>query len=431
MTDWLFFSFSDKLKFALKISLAMVIGYITPLALGWSQASVAGITIMLIASAGGASESLSKGLVRIVGTVVGATVGLTLIALFPQERLLYLSALSICLSITIYLYYAHKGDSTVYMLSAVVMMMVYISGPEDAFMYGVDRTMMTIFGIIVYTIIQVFIWPVKKEKVDKPLKEESLFVWFYPDHIKATLQLIALFWSTTLFWIMFNPPGGFLLVTLAVILGLFTTFSPLKPKALMILFTLGFIGATISYVFILPNLVYAWELALFIFAYTFLTFYFLKPKLVVFLLIGMFLLGIENVMVYNFSLFLNTLLVFYIFLIILMFFRNFPFSAKPEHLFLEAKENFIKHAKALGQTTTQENPSFLQKMKQTYHEQHIITTTESLKLWSSQIDYDYFDIKEENIMAFITQCESFKPTLSLDTYTDETINWDVLKVSRF
>lgn len=434
LDEWFFFTFSSKFRFALKISLAMMLAFIIPIYMGWTQVGTAGITIMLIASAGGASESLSKGLVRIIGTVVGAIIGLTLIALFPQDRLIYLTLLSLCVGVIIYLYYAHQGDSTVYMLTAMVMMMVFISGPENAFLYGVDRTLMTIFGIVVYTIVQVYIWPVKKADIDEKSldsKKKFNFVWLYPEHIKATLQLLFVFWSTTAFWILFNPPGGFLLVTLATLLGLFTTFNPLKPIILVILLSIGFFFATISYVFILPNLVYGWELGLFIFFYTFVAFYFVKAKASIFFLVGMFLLGIDNTMSYNFDIFLNILLVFYMFLIILMFFRNFPFSSKPEHLFVKAKDNFLRHAKAITLLEKKSKRSYLQNIELAYHQQNLFLSSANLKLWGSKIDYDYFNITKEQIEEFSNACEDFKQTLSLDAYTNNTINWDSLKVSRY
>jgi uncharacterized membrane protein YccC len=46
------FTLSDKLKFAIKASLAMAFAYLIPLSLGWSQPGTAAITVMLIAAMG-------------------------------------------------------------------------------------------------------------------------------------------------------------------------------------------------------------------------------------------------------------------------------------------------------------------------------------------------------------------------------------------
>ena len=418
-----------------------------PMALAWDQPSTAAITVMLIASAGGVSESLSKGVTRIIGTVIGAVIGLTLIAIFPQDRLLYLLLLSIILMLIIYLYYAYRGDSTVFMLSAMVIMMIFLQGPENAFLYGLDRTYMTIFGIVVYSGVGILIWPSKTEKLDKetdfPEVESSSksisFVFLDPDNFKATLQLLAVFWASTLFWILFNPPGGFLLVILATLLGLFTTFSPLKPTVLMTLLTIGFVFATAMYIFVLPNLVYAWELGIFIFAYTFIAFYFLPPKITIFFLIGMFLLGIDNTMSYNFGVFLNTLLVFYLFLIILMLFHNFPFSTKPEHLFLKNRERYFKHMESFLSTNN--------RQKQKFHLFHLRLIIKKIELWSSKIDVEYFNkVSKEELSLFVKQCEELvkqiekalgdkeKDSIILNLNqlkNTQVIDWTSLKENRF
>jgi len=158
------FSLSDKLKFSIKVSLSMALAYLIPLSQGWSQASTAAMTVMLIAAMGSVSESVMKGAMRVAGTVIGAVIGMTLIALFPQERMLYLFILSIIVSITLYLVRAYKGDTSIFMLTAITMMMVFKNGEvDDVFIYGLDKTYMTVFGIMVYTLVGVFIWPVNIE----------------------------------------------------------------------------------------------------------------------------------------------------------------------------------------------------------------------------------------------------------------------------
>ena len=153
----------------------MSLAYLIPFSQGWAQAQTSVITIMLIAVAGPVSESVSKGFKRVIGTVIGAFIGMTLIALFPQERLFYLISLSIFVSIALYLTRAYKEDNTVFMLMGVTMMMVFKSGEvEDVFLYGIDRTFMTIFGIALYTLVAIFIWPVESKDTTLDLASELL-----------------------------------------------------------------------------------------------------------------------------------------------------------------------------------------------------------------------------------------------------------------
>ena len=151
-----------KLQYAIKTSLSLTLAYLIPMSLGWPQPQTAATTVMLIAATGMASESLQKGVSRILGTVAGAFIGLSLIALFPQDRMIYLIAVSCVVSVIIYLYNAYQGDSTLFMLTAVVMLMVFNGGDADgAFLYGVDRAFMTAFGVIVYTVVASMLWPVR------------------------------------------------------------------------------------------------------------------------------------------------------------------------------------------------------------------------------------------------------------------------------
>ncbi|RLA68913.1 MAG: hypothetical protein DRG24_09335, partial [Epsilonproteobacteria bacterium] len=90
LNEWVLFSFSDRLKFSIKVSLSLMIAYVFPLAMGWEQAHTAAITVMVIATAGVVGESVMKGIIRVIGTVIGAVIGLTLIGIFPQDQISYL-----------------------------------------------------------------------------------------------------------------------------------------------------------------------------------------------------------------------------------------------------------------------------------------------------------------------------------------------------
>jgi len=595
MRNLLGLTLSDKLKFAIKTSLAMTLAYLIPFSLGWEQAQTAVITIMLIAVAGPVTESISKGLLRVVGTVIGAVIGMTLIALFPQDRELYLIVLSLFVTFTLYLTRAYKGDNTIFMLTAVTMMMVFKNGEvDDVFLYGIDKTFMTIFGIALYTLVGVFLWPVKtkdqtlsatsalmdaqsalyrhrdakaeqrqadteslqqKEKaletaVITPVSEEeslnltqkntlmvnakeinellillsyhdeartakeytryisnyaqvdseiatlfetlkeavrneadgeakniaipvnwkaevnveniqklshidraaltataiemgklheslrqlaekfsailspyptsftltkkanpSRFNWFDPEDMKGAFITFLIFWTTTAFWILVNPPAGFLVVTLATALSVLTTFSPLKPSILIIIFTFSFIFATAMYIFVLPHIVLGWELGLFIFFYAFIGFYFIKPMISIFFLLGMAVLGLSNPMYYNFNLFLLILFVFYLFLFVLLLFYYVPFSTKPEVLFLTLKQRFFRLSSDLLQRSTA-----LISHKETskgallahYSERQLFNTVKKMQLWASKIDTKYFsEIEQKTLLVFTKNCETF------------------------
>lgn len=570
----------------------MALAYLIPLSQGWSQPSTAATTVMLIAAMGSVGDSVMKGALRVIGTVIGAAVGMTLIGLFPQDREVYLLIASVVATLFLYLARAYKGDMTVFLLSAVTLLMMFQNGEvDDVFIYGIDKTFMTIVGIIIYTFVGVFLWPVnmkdtsvenastlstlqsemyllrdaqkeeRKALHQKMISQEQLlgtsiiasdsssmemnfsktqwydivnsykkidelltllsnhdkasyvenfscyvtnyetidtqisellkavplawkeqteiaipealgyqydieqiktlsqleraelsttisdmlklhsqlrklaeklnslissmptfftldespkpsdFLWFDMEDLKGALITFIIFWSATLLWIFVNPPGGFLIVTLATALSVLTTFSPLKPSLLIIIFSLSFVFAAAMYILVLPNLHYGWELGLFVFVYAFIGFYFINPMLAVFFLLGTATLGINNTMSYNFDVFLITLFIFYAFLFLLLLFYYIPFSTKPEHLFLVMKKRFFILSEVLlnrSHKLINNNGSFWGAMKARYSKLHLMGTVKKMQLWASKIDEKYFDsIDKDLLLGFSKECETF------------------------
>ncbi len=599
LDTFLAFSLSDKLKFSIKVSLSMALAYLIPLSQGWSQASTAAITVMLIAAMGSVSESVIKGAMRVLGTIIGAVIGMTLIALFPQERMLYLVILSITVAIPLYLVRAYKGDPSIFMLTAMTMMLVFKNGEvDDVFIYGIDRTYMTVFGIVVYTVVGVFLWPVntedttrenaiklteaqtqifldrhaskekreaslallveseahlekstmdtnsaditlqqwhsiiynnknineyltllsmndnegyvnelelyvsnytilegeikrlfeqialswdKKQQIDinaeitltyqeemviklshieraslvtmmletqnlykelrklakklnrihsplptlfdiERLPENKRFIWGDIEHLKGVLVTFIIFWTATYFWIAFNPAGGFMIVALATVISVLTTFTPLKPSMLIVMFSLSFVFAAFMYVAVLPNLHYGWELGLFIFVYSFISFHFVNPKLTVFFLIGLFTFNIANTMYYDFGIFLLLLLMFYVPLILLHIFYYIPFSTKPEHMFSMMKDRFFYLSQKMlerGRKEQKKKVSWLISLLANYSEIHLMSTVQKMQLWANNINVKYFDtIDKEKLLAFTKESEKFAYLVELLYHKD-------------
>jgi uncharacterized membrane protein YccC len=72
------------------------------LQMGWETPHWAGFAVAMI-SLSTAGQSLNKGVMRILGTLVAAYVALTLIALFPQERWLLMLSLSLYVGFCTYM----------------------------------------------------------------------------------------------------------------------------------------------------------------------------------------------------------------------------------------------------------------------------------------------------------------------------------------
>ena len=72
-------------KEAIKVSLAMVIAYYVAMRFAWLNPTWPAITVAVI-STPTAGQSISKGLLRVGGTLMAFCAGLFFLALFPQER---------------------------------------------------------------------------------------------------------------------------------------------------------------------------------------------------------------------------------------------------------------------------------------------------------------------------------------------------------
>jgi uncharacterized membrane protein YgaE (UPF0421/DUF939 family) len=571
-----------RLKYAIKTALSLTLAYLIPMSMGWSQPQTAAITVMLIAATGLVSDSLQKGVLRVLGTVAGAVIGLTLIALFPQERMTYLLAVSITVSLIAYLYNAYHGDNSVFMLTAVVVLMVFNGGDaEGAFLYGVDRAFMTAFGVIVYTVIAATLWPVKavdntrqlaanlaseyrrvfallvhpveqgptnndEQLADLLVSEEAFqahfaavrgsadrvaayraewdtvvncyrelqaillpalqqetrqgvtfehylenhsqvvkqveamfcqvetswreqaseqsfeimpvvykpqslrdahhitvaavaarsevlekiqgvlldllnaldsmlfdrgtfvprdtgpgkpaFVWLDQENIKTALRVFVTFWMAAALWINFNPPGGFTFVTLSTVLVLMVSYTPVAPKLLYILFSLGFLFALPAYVFLLPQLTHWLELAAFMFCYAFVGFYLFQGPVSLFFLLGLFALGIQNTMSYNMDVILLVVLTFYLMCTLLIVTVHFPFTSKPEKLYTSLSRRFFHKCANILEVATDFRPG-----RRPLPADDGSSLLAKLHAWGGRIDTSYFPANDTQKVAQLNQ----------------------------
>ncbi|WP_253649958.1 FUSC family protein [Vibrio sp. Y29_XK_CS5] len=602
---------NEKIKFATKVALSLTLAYLIPFAMGWPQASTAATTVMLIASTGSRRESLAKGTLRVLGTLVGAVIGLLLVGMFAQDRLLYMLSVSVVVSFIFYFRNAYQKDPTLLALTGVMVLMMSNGGDaEGAFMYGVDRAYMTIFGVVLYTLVGTFLWPTKTEQnlrqlieqlnqaqqalfnailqnfeqktalqqdvvtnaeatendeapsptIDELLekvfaaqnaleqrfatvsvecsdvsaymkewqlavhfnkqitqelsvaahshfshqqdrscinnfdqatqeiqqlfkisqemwdnegaayraqelnieynqaaladashlvkgsaltlghllklmhqslsrlaesiscidsvinnvsfkqelpKQKSKFLWWDAENFKTAVKTFTTYWVAGLIWIYFNPPGGYSFVTFSTIFMSLLSFVPVHPFMLLILFTFGFLFAVPSYVFILPGLELGAELGLFIFIYTFIGFYLFKGPVTIFYMIGLFVLGLDNNMTYHFGILMTIMTLFYMVVFMIIFAHYFPFSSRPEHLFLTLKERYFRHVGDLFASYHQQSESSFKKLKRSLHLVTLNVSSKKLMVWSSKINHKLFDKTPPSaIGAFSKSCNA-------------------------
>ena len=151
---------TPRAKEAIKTGLAMAISYGIALQLGWEKPSWAGMAVATI-SLSTAGQLINKGAMRMLGTLVGLVAALTILALFSQDRWLFLVVVSLYVGFCTYML---TGKKLVYFwfVSAFVCMLITIAGganSQNAFYTALMRAQETGLGILVYSLVSVFLWP--------------------------------------------------------------------------------------------------------------------------------------------------------------------------------------------------------------------------------------------------------------------------------
>jgi uncharacterized membrane protein YccC len=151
---------SHDIKESIKTALAMTIAYGIGLQMGWDRPYWAGFAVAFISLAT-AGQSFNKAALRMSGTVLAATAALTLIALFPQQRWLLILALTCWLGFCTYMM-AGKKHQYFWFVSGFAALVIGIDGGLDAsnaFTIATLRLQQTGLGILVYSLVAIFLWP--------------------------------------------------------------------------------------------------------------------------------------------------------------------------------------------------------------------------------------------------------------------------------
>jgi len=151
---------STRCQEAIKAGLAMAIAYGIALSMNWPKPHWAGIAVAMV-SLSTVGQSLNKGVMRLLGTLVGAAVALTIIALFPQARWALVAVLSVYVGICTYMLTGKKWQYA-WFVSAFVCLVIAASADtasKPAFYVALERTLETGTGVLVYALVATFLWP--------------------------------------------------------------------------------------------------------------------------------------------------------------------------------------------------------------------------------------------------------------------------------
>jgi len=167
---------SPSVKQAIKVALSVVISLGIALWMDWSKPLWAGFAVVII-SLPTEGESLNRGAMRLFGTLVGVTLGLALVALFPQDRWLYMTVLSLHIGLCSYMMTGKRHQYFWYASGFVTLVVAAdASNSMTPFQVAVERSQETGTGILVYSLIASFLWPTSSRRHLEETSRELLAV---------------------------------------------------------------------------------------------------------------------------------------------------------------------------------------------------------------------------------------------------------------
>ncbi len=151
---------STKAKESIKTALAMTIAYGIALSLNWENPYWAGFAVAFISLAS-VGQSLNKAALRMCGTLLAMVASLTLIALFAQDRWAFMFALSLVTGVCCYMMSGKKHQYFWQASGFITVIICMDAGPDavNAFQTAMLRAEETGLGILVYSLIALFLWP--------------------------------------------------------------------------------------------------------------------------------------------------------------------------------------------------------------------------------------------------------------------------------
>ncbi len=155
-------SISTKVKEAIKVSLAFVLVYFIAMQTGWMNPYWAGLAVALIALPT-AGQSIHKGLLRLKGTIPGCIAALVILSLASQSRWLFMLLACAWIFFATYMMLIDEERSYYWNVAGFVCLIIALSGQggssETMFQHAMFRTLETALGVVVYTLVTVFVWP--------------------------------------------------------------------------------------------------------------------------------------------------------------------------------------------------------------------------------------------------------------------------------
>jgi len=385
---------SDRFKFSFKLSLAMIMAYGFALWFNWDKPMWAVFAVALI-SMSTLGESLAKGGLRLQGTLLAVPVSLGLIALFPQDRWLFMFSLASWLAFCAYRMSAGRSAYLWFCAGFVTAIITSNGGPDpvNAFSLAVIRTLETTLGIVCYALVFSLLWPVHADDIEpaKPSAAVTQLVFPDTDRLQQAMRVFLIYCAGFLL-VVYVPgfPGGFGFLGMLAPFAILLANQPHMPARMLLKpVVLSILLAVPIYMGVMPLLEGFIQLALVIFAATFLISFFLhQPQQQLGRTFGLaffaVVTGISNEQTYSFLAVANTALMFTLVVLLLTLTASLPVSTQPEKTFLRLVRRFLRSATFLAQSSGPAgNP--LARYIGAWHRYEIQSIPGKLNMWLERI----------------------------------------------
>jgi hypothetical protein len=381
---------SARFAFAFQLALALVIGSWLALSFDWERPRWVAFAIVAIAVPH-MGMSLSRAAERLLGTFVGCAVALLIVALFPQDRWLFILGLSSWMALCTYLmcfsersYFWHCAG---FIASIIAATTANVGG--NSFMLAIDRTLETSLGIVVYTAVALLVWRQNEPDLPPPTIVGPLF---FPDRdaVVAAARVFIIYWLSFLaiVYVPDFPTGLSFLAPMGAFAMAIAVTPQLPIKALYLPVALGLLIASFLYMLVLPILsgYVALGVLLFVIALAVGYRYYAPQETlmrVLVLVIFAAITGINNDQAYTFAAVSNNLLTFTWILIMLHVSTLLPVRIQPETKFLRLLDRF-RNSVAWLQTDPPPT-SWWSRWLTACHRHEILTIPNKLAIWQPRL----------------------------------------------
>jgi uncharacterized membrane protein YccC len=163
------------LQQAFKLALSLVLFYWLALWTNWDVPRYGGLAIVII-SLGTTGASIEKGMMRFVGTTVGVAVGFLILGLFNYDRWATMLAFAAYITGIGYFMQASRYSYAWYVAAFVPLVVWADNYPnfDSAFYFGTFRYLETTAGILIYTVVDIVLWP---RNAGEQLNQQGRNLW--------------------------------------------------------------------------------------------------------------------------------------------------------------------------------------------------------------------------------------------------------------